>query len=87
MLSILEAYELFKKKFPEAKGETIHDWGEYYTCNMYIDGDTADDEYTIDKKTGDIKKRDFLEYMDAVSKVSLDDIKAYKISDLLQKDS
>ena len=64
MVTPREAFDLFKKKFPKARTESVCDCGNFYTVGMSIDGDTSSDVYTIDKKTGTIKEIDFLEQME-----------------------
>ena len=83
MLTVNEAYRLFKDKFPDAKTDVIYDWGEYYTCGRFASGDMVDDEWVIDKRTGKIRERDFLEYINELNRLGDDFVaKSYSVKNL-----
>lgn len=68
MLSPKEAYSLCKKKFPETERTDIADFREFYTFTPAIKGDMVDEDYKVDKETGEIKLFEFDEYMSFMQK-------------------
>lgn len=65
MLSLKDAYYLFKKEHPEVTSKTMHDLGSYY----FIEGCTAEPGgfdslmYKVDKETGKIEELDLIDYI------------------------
>lgn len=87
-MSPLECYNKFISEFPEAKTETICDWGDFYTCTKYPDGGFINEVWKISKNqqkisvfsiedsTNELRKRDDNFYPTE-----------YKVKDLLEKTS
>ena len=83
MITPKEAWLIFKKKFPDTPADSISDFGNYYLCSNGAAGDMIDDDWIIDKKTGELRELDFIEYMDLVRQLPEDepDI-TYNVKDL-----
>ena len=82
MLTAKQAYEIFKKRFPNAETETIFDWGDFITCSQYADGGVHDDEWKIDRKTGELVEMDFLEHIEELKKHDEEQLNEIKVKDL-----
>ena len=63
MITPKEAYELFIEKYPAARGKTLVEWDDFYSCEGCEYGDAVDDVWKIDKKTGTVAYWRFDEYM------------------------
>lgn len=86
MLTLKEAYQIFVKRFPDTKCESITDWGSFYTCSNSVDNDIVEDTWKIDKNTGEITEQDLLQLskdIDFYEKThDISELKTYKISEL-----
>lgn len=67
MLSPKQAYELFLKKFPESKAESICEWEDFYSCSPEPPWGMSDEYYKIDKKTGNITDWEWYDYREFVT--------------------
>ena len=83
MMSPKEAYDIFLKRFPDARTDHIADWGEFYACSACASNDMVDDYWKIDKATGEITFWDYAEYAEYVRRMP-DDFypKSYDVKDL-----
>ncbi len=68
MLTPKEAYDLCKKKFPDTTRTDIADFGEFYTFTPAIKGDMVDEDYKVNKETGEIEPFWFDEYASFMQK-------------------
>ena len=85
MLSPIDAYNVFMKKFPDTLTETIFDWGDFYTCGRCHDGDMVDDEWKIDKETGKITEIDLLDHIHELKLHNDEDVTEHHVKILLRK--
>lgn len=87
MITLKEAYLLFRKKFPDTKCDSITDWGTFYTCSNSISNDLVDDTWKIDKNTGKITEQDLIQLAKDIdifeTTHDISELKTYKISDIL----
>ena len=79
MLSPQEAYEAFKKKKPNTMAEKVSEFESVYLISDCRNGDLVDDDYTIDKNSGEVKAIDFVECTELIKALGDVDPPEYSI--------
>lgn len=79
MITYKEAYELFKRKFPNTKADTIFDFVDCFCISDAVNGDMVDADYSIDKQTGEIKELSFFEFTEKVKSMGESEIASYTV--------
>lgn len=88
MLTPKEAYLLFIDCFPNSPAEVIGEWfnDNYYFISNSKHDDFVDDDYLINKRTGEITKLAFDEYVQYIQSLPNEELdkkhKSWKIEDL-----
>ena len=77
MITYKEAYEIFKKKFPNTKATEVFDFGDCFCISDAVSGDMVDADYSIDKHTGKIEELSFFEFTEKIKAVGEAEIKSY----------
>ena len=78
MLTPQQAYQVFKKKFPDAKTKEGFDYGDFYVFSASIPGDYVWNDYKIDKQTGELKEFAQSEYYSLSDEV-MEKVKDFRV--------